>query len=97
MKYYIIIIKKKLERFGLYLTKSKNGFPIVFSNLVRKGSEFFLKLGSYLFLPNGFYSPTKQSFDFDITYFYPLIVTPYSDQNLMGAKCGLYVGLKNSN
>ena len=30
-----------LERLGLYLTESKNGFPIVFSNIARKGSGFF--------------------------------------------------------
>ena len=35
-----------LERFGSYLTKSKNGFPIAFSNLAQKGSGFFFKLGS---------------------------------------------------
>ena len=38
IKYYIItILNFFLEHFGLYLTKSKNGFPIVFSNLVQKG------------------------------------------------------------
>jgi hypothetical protein len=31
--------KKNLERFDLYLTKSKNRFPIVFSNHARKGSS----------------------------------------------------------
>ena len=42
IKYYIItILKKKLERFGLYLAKSKNGFPIVFSSLARKVLGFF--------------------------------------------------------
>ena len=42
MKYYIItILKKKIEHFGLFLTKYKNEFPIVFSNLARKGSKGF--------------------------------------------------------
>ena len=50
IKYYIITIQFFLERFGLYFTKSKNGFPIVFSSLARKGSKFFFfKLGSYFF------------------------------------------------
>ena len=47
IKYYIItVLNFFLERFGLYLTKSKNGFPIVFSNLAQKGSRVFFKLGS---------------------------------------------------
>ena len=42
IKYYVItILNFFLERFSPYLTKSKNGFPIVFSNLARKGSRFF--------------------------------------------------------
>ena len=32
-KYYKTKILKKKERFDQYLKKSKNGFPIVFSNL----------------------------------------------------------------
>ena len=36
IKYYIItVLNFFLERFGQYLKKSKNGFPIVFSNLAR--------------------------------------------------------------
>ena len=47
IKYYIIsILNFFLECFGLYLAKSKKGFPIVFSNLARKGSRVFFKLGS---------------------------------------------------
>ena len=47
IKYYnITILNFLLERFSLYLTKSKNGFPIVFSHLARKVSGFLLKLGS---------------------------------------------------
>ena len=69
-----------LERFGLYLTKSKNGFPIVFSNLARKGSRGFFELGSNLFcqmawiyLLNSCGGP--QSSDFVITiYSYPLLL-----------------------
>ena len=37
-KYFIFTILFFLEHFGYYLTKSKNGFPIAFSNLARKGS-----------------------------------------------------------
>ena len=61
IKYYIItILKKKLERFGLYLTKSKNGFPIKFSNLARKGLGFFFRSRKLICLPNGLYLPPKQ-------------------------------------
>ena len=65
--------KKKLDCFGLYLTKSKNGFSIVFSNLVRKGSRGFFQARKQIFSPNGLFHPTKQlwigeSFS-DITYF----------------------------
>ena len=49
-----------LERFGQYLKKSKNGFPIVFSNLARKGSGVFFQARKLIFLPNGLYLPTKQ-------------------------------------
>ena len=40
-----------LERFCLYLTKSKNGFPIVFPNLARKGSTVFFQARKLIFLP----------------------------------------------
>ena len=33
-----------LEQFGQYFKKSKNGFPIVFSNLARKGPGFIFML-----------------------------------------------------
>ena len=81
IKYDIITILKKLKCFGLYLTKSKNRFFIVFSNLALKGlGFFFFKLGSYFFcqmacihLLNSHEGP--QSLDFVITtYSYPLIV-----------------------
>ena len=49
-----------MERFGLYLTKSKNGFPIVFSNLARKGSGVFFQARKLIFLPNGLYLPNNQ-------------------------------------
>ena len=50
IKYYIFtILKKKLERFSLYFQKSKNGFPIVFSNLARKGSRFFFPARKLIF------------------------------------------------
>ena len=49
-----------LERFNLYLTKSKIGFHIVLSNLARKGSGFFFQGRKLIFLPNGFYLPTEQ-------------------------------------
>ena len=49
-----------VERLGLYFTKSKNGFPIVFSNLARKGSRGFFQARKLIFLPNGLYLPTKQ-------------------------------------
>ena len=39
--YIVSILNFFLERFGLYLKKSKNKFPIVFSNLARKGPGFF--------------------------------------------------------
>ena len=81
IKYYIItILNFFVERFGLYLTKSKNGLPNVFSNLARKGSRvFFFKLGSKFFcqracinLLNSRGGP--QSLDFVITtYSYPLL------------------------
>ena len=68
-----------LERFGLYLTKSKNGFAIVFSNLAQKGSGFFFKARkfffcqmAYIYLPNSCGRP--KCLDFVITtYSYPLI------------------------
>ena len=44
----------------LYLTKSKNGFPIVFSNLAQNGSRVFFQGRKLIFLPNGLYLPTKQ-------------------------------------
>ena len=80
--YYIITILKKMERFCSYLTKSNNGFPITFSNLARKGSKVFFKLGRwfvcqraciYLLISCG----GPKSFDIDIAYFisqysYPL-------------------------
>ena len=73
IKYYIItILKKKLERFGPYLTKSKNGFSIVFSNLAWKGSRVFFQARNYFFcqmaciyLPNSHGGP--QSLNFVIT------------------------------
>ena len=49
-----------LERFGQYLKKSKNGFPIVFSNLAREGSRGFFQARKLIFFPNGLYLPTKQ-------------------------------------
>ena len=58
---YNYYLKKKLEPFSLYLTTSKNWFPIVLSNLARKGSFFFLLQARKLnFLPNGLYFPPKQ-------------------------------------
>ena len=39
--YIITVLNFFLEPFVQYLTKSKNGFPIVFSNLARKGSGVF--------------------------------------------------------
>ena len=60
IKYYIITILIFVERFGPYLTKSKNGFPIVFSNLAQKGSRVFFQARKLIFLPNGLYLPTKQ-------------------------------------
>ena len=58
-KYYIItILKQNLECFDLYLTKSKNGFTIVFSNLARKGSRVFFQARKLIYLPNGLYLPT---------------------------------------
>ena len=60
-KYYIItFLNFFVERFGLHLTKSKNGFPIVFSNLARKGSRGFFQARNLISLPNGLYLPTKQ-------------------------------------
>ena len=81
-KYYIITIFL-IECFGLYLTKSKNGFPIVLSNLARKGSRGFFQERKLIFVCQmaciyllNSHGGTR-SFDFDITYFYPIIVTPY--------------------
>ena len=82
IKYYIItILNFFLERFGQYLIKSKNEFPIVFSNLARKGSRVFFQARRliscqlaciYLLNSRG----GTRSFDFDITFLYPIIVTP---------------------
>ena len=73
-----------MKRFGLYLTKSNNLFPIAFSNVARKGLGFFFQARkliffcqmacSYLLNSHG----GTQSFDFDNTYFiynnsYPLL------------------------
>ena len=49
IKFFIITILKKIESFGLYLTKSKNGFHIVFSNPARKGSGFFFQAQNLFF------------------------------------------------
>ena len=46
--------------FRLNLTKSKNLFPIVFSNLAGKGSGNFFQTRKRIFLPNGLYLPIKQ-------------------------------------
>ena len=44
VNYYIITIQNSFfERFDLYLTKSTNVFPIVFSHLARQGSGDFFK------------------------------------------------------
>ena len=59
-----------LERFGQYLKKSKNGFPIVFSNLARKGSGFFFQARKLIFLPNGLYLPTKQPWGYPKFWFW---------------------------
>ena len=66
-----------MERFCPYLTKSNNGFPIVFSNFVQKGSGFFFfKLGSYFFYQMACIYLSRGgpwSLDFVITtYSYPL-------------------------
>ena len=54
-----------LESCGLYITKSKNRFPIVFSNLAQKGSRVFFQARKQIFyLLNSRGGP--QSFDFDI-------------------------------
>ena len=59
IKYYTKTILIFLECFGLYLTKSKNGFPIVISNLARKGSGFFQDR-KLIFFPIDFYLSPKQ-------------------------------------
>ena len=46
---------KKWESFRQYLTKSKNGFPIVVSNLARKGSRVYFHARVQIFSPNGLY------------------------------------------
>ena len=49
MRMSILLIIIFLEHFGHYLKKSKNGFPIIVSNLARKGSGFFYMLECYFF------------------------------------------------
>ena len=51
VRFPFTILKKKLERFGLYLTRSKNGLSIVFSNLARKGSRVFFQARKLFFCP----------------------------------------------
>ena len=46
---YSFLTKFFLERFGQYLKKSKKGFPIVFSNLARKGSRGFFQARKVIF------------------------------------------------
>ena len=46
IKYYINTILIFFEAFRPLFNKVKNGFPIVFLNLQRKGFVFFFKLGS---------------------------------------------------
>ena len=59
IKYYIINSKKKRAFWPLF-NKVKNGFPLVFSNLARKGSMGFFQARKLIFLPNCLYLPTKQ-------------------------------------
>ena len=83
IKYYKIIILNKIwHHFGLYLTKPKIGFPIVFSNLARKVSGFFSSKEANFFLMDFIYLLYSRdgpwSLDFVITtYSYPLTVALY--------------------
>ena len=58
--FIFLFYKIFLERFGQYFKKSKNGFPIVFSNLARKGSGVHFHARVLIFSPNALYKPTKQ-------------------------------------
>ena len=77
MRMSIFLFYFFFERFGQYLKKSKNGFPIVFSNLARKGSRGFFQARKLIFLPTIYLLNSRggtQSFDFVITtYSYPLL------------------------
>ena len=81
IKYHLITILKKIGAFQPIFNKVKIGFPIVFSNLARKGSRDFCHARKLIFgqmaciyLLNSCGGP--RSFDFDIQYLYPIIVTP---------------------
>ena len=57
-------------------------FPLYFQILRGRVQGVFFKLGSYFFCQTACIDLLKscggpQCFDFDITYFYPIIVTPY--------------------
>ena len=56
---YTYYSKKKLECFGSYLTKWKNGFPIASINLARKCSGFFFKARNLIFFAKWRVLPTK--------------------------------------
>ena len=58
-----------MGRFDLYLTKSKNEFPIVFSNLAQKGSRVFFKARKLL---NSRWGPQI------LNFLYIIIDTPYT-------------------
>ena len=45
----ITVVNFFFERFDLYLTKSKNEFPTVFSNIARKGSGFLFQARKLIF------------------------------------------------
>ena len=69
-----------MKRFGRYLKKLKNGFPIVMSNLAQKGSRVYTRV--LISSPNALYQPSKQpwgasNLKFLLLTFDPIIDIPY--------------------
>ena len=73
-----------LEIFGSYLRKSKMDFPLHFQILRERVWDFFLQARKLFFFAkwlvlNNCEGP--QGFDFDMTFLFPIIVTPYPSQS----------------
>ena len=61
IKYYIITILKKIGAFRPFFNKVKELIShCIFKSCAEGFKCFFFQLGSYLFLPNDLYLPTKQ-------------------------------------